>query len=411
MLDIKFIRENPEKIKKATRDKQLDPKVVDRLLAVDRKRRNLLQKVDRLRAARNKLKAMEIEKGRRLKEQLKKLEPSLREVQEEFERLMLLIPNPAKPDVKVGEDESENEVIKKWGEPTKFDFKPRDHVELGEMLDLIDVKRTAKISGPRFGYLKNEAVLLEFALVKFALETLIKEGFIPVVPPVIIKEEVMEGLGYLEHGGREDMYVFEKDGLVLVGTSEQSIIPMHADEVLEEKELPKHYVGFSSCFRREAGAYGKDTRGIFRVHQFDKVEMIAFTKPEDSDKEHEYLLSLEEKLVQKLKLPYQVVKMCTGDLGSPAARKYDIEAWFPGQDRYREITSTSTCTDFQARRLNIRYRHQGKVNFVHILNGTAIAIGRVLIAILENCQQEDGSVQVPEILQKYVGKKIIKPRE
>ena len=411
MLDIKFIRENPEKIKKATRDKQLDPKVVDRLLAVDRKRRNLLQKVDRLRAARNKLKAMEIEKGRRLKEQLKKLEPSLREVQEEFERLMLLIPNPAKPDVKVGEDESENEVIKKWGEPTKFDFKPRDHVELGEMLDLIDVKRAAKISGPRFGYLKNEAVLLEFALVKFALETLIKEGFIPVVPPVIIKEEVMEGLGYLEHGGREDMYVFEKDGLVLVGTSEQSIIPMHADEVLEEKELPKHYVGFSSCFRREAGAYGKDTRGIFRVHQFDKVEMIAFTKPEDSDKEHEYLLSLEEKLVQKLKLPYQVVKMCTGDLGSPAARKYDIEAWFPGQDRYREITSTSTCTDFQARRLNIRYRHQGKVNFVHILNGTAIAIGRVLIAILENCQQEDGSVQVPEILQKYVGKKIIKPRE
>lgn len=410
MLDIKFIRENPEKIKKATQDKQLDPKIVDKVLAIDKRRRVLLQKTDSLRAERNKLKKEEVERGREIKKQLKKLEPSLWDVQKEFEKLILLVPNPARPDVKVGKDESENEIIKKWGEPPKFDFKPRDHAEIGETLDLVDVKRAANVSGPRFGYLKNEAVLLEFALVQFAFDALIKEGFTPLVPPVIIKEKMMRGLGYLEHGGREDMYVFEKDGLVFVGTSEQSIIPMHADEIFDEKELPKHYVGFSTCFRREAGAYGRDTRGIFRVHQFDKVEMIAYIKPENSDKEHEYLLSLEEGIVQKLKLPYQVVKMCTGDLGHPAARKYDIEAWFPGQNKYREVTSTSTCTDYQARGLNIRYRHQGEVDFVHILNGTAVAIGRILIAILENYQQEDGSVRVPEILQGYVGKKVIGPK-
>jgi seryl-tRNA synthetase len=278
---------------------------------------------------------------------------------------------------------------------------------LGEKLDIIDVQRASKISGARFYFLKNDGALLEFALRELAFELLLKEGFIPVLPPVMIKTEVMKGLGYMENGGDEDMYVFEKDGLVLVGTAEQSIVAMHQDDTFEAKDLPKRYVGFSTCFRREAGSYGKDTKGILRAHQFDKVEMVSFVKQGEDDKEHEYLLSLEEKLLQALKLPYQVVKMCTGDLGFPAARKYDIEAWIPSENKYREITSASTTTDFQARRLNIKYREQNGTEFANILNGTAFST-RPIIAILENYQQEDGSILVPEVLQKYLNKKVIK---
>ena len=280
-------------------------------------------------------------------------------------------------------------------------FKTRDHLELGEGLDVIDVKRAAKVSGTRFGYLKHEAALLEFALIQLAMETLIKEGFIPVIPPVLIKRDVMRGLGYMEHGADEDMFAIEKDGLLLAGTAEHTVIAMHKDETFNKKDLPKRYVGFSSAFRREAGSYGKDTKGILRVHQFDKVEMVSFVTPEDDDKEHEYLLSLEEKFFQSLEIPYQVVKMCTGDLGFPTARKYDIEAWIPSQTKYREVTSASTTTDFQARRLNIKYQDGSERKYVHILNGTAFAIGRTLIAILENFQQEDGSILVPRVLQKY----------
>ena len=252
--------------------------------------------------------------------------------------------------------------------------------------------------------------MLEFALVRLALETLIKEGFTPVIPPVMIKLDSMQGMGYLEHGGVDNMFVLEKDSLVLVGTSEQSIGPMHMNEVLDVKTLPRRYVGFSTCFRREAGSYGKDTRGILRVHQFDKVEMFSFTRPEDGDAEHEFLLSLEEKLMQNLELPYQVTKMCSGDLGDPAARKYDINAWFPSENCYRETHSTSTTTDFQSRRLNIKYRKKdGTSAFVHMLNGTAFS-QRPILAILENYQQEDGSVRVPEVLQEFVGKDIIKSK-
>ena len=331
----------------------------------------------------------------------------MKEYEEDLKKLLLQIPNPPKEDVKVGKNDTENDIVKTWGEPPKFDFQPKDHLTLGEALGIIDVERASKISGARFYFLKNEGALLEFALREFAFELLIKEGFTPVIPPVMIKTEVMKGLGYMENGGDEDMYIFEKDGLVLVGTSEQSIVSMHKDEVLDVKELPKRYVGFSTCFRREAGSYGKDTRGILRAHQFDKVEMVSFVKQGEDDKEHEYLLSIEEKLLQSLGTPYQVVKMCRGDLGFPAARKYDLEAWIPSEGKYREVTSTSTTTDFQARRLNIKYREEGKNEFVNILNGTAFST-RPLIAIIENFQQEDGSIQVPEVLQKYVGKKVIK---
>jgi len=412
MLDIKFIRENPDKVKKASRDKQRDPKVVDELLQADKKRREILQRIEKLRSERNKLTKEDIKRGRGIKAKLKTLDPELKEATAEFEELMFQVPGFPAKDVPVGKDESENVVVRTWGKIPKFDFKPRDHLELGELLDLIDVRRAAKVSGARFGYLKNEAVQLEFALVNFVFGMLTKEGFVPVVPPVLIRKEMMRNMGYLEHSGAANMYLFKKDGLVLVGTSEQSIGPMHADEVFEVEDLPRRYVGFSTCFRREAGSYGKDTRGIFRVHQFDKLEMFSFIEPqkEADKKEHEYFLSMEEKLVQALKIPYQITKMCTGDLGDNTARKYDVNCWLPSQKKYRETHSTSTCTDFQARRLNIRYRKNGKVDFLHTLNGTAIAIGRMIIAILENYQQKDGSVLIPEVLQKYIGKNKITPK-
>ena len=408
MLDITFIRENTEKVKAGVAAKQFDPKIVDEVLKLDETRRKLIVEVEELRAKRNKAaEKKDIEEGKKVKEELKKIEPELTKAEEEFKKALNQIPNLPAEDVKEGKDERENEVTKKWGEPKKFSFKAKDHLELGEALGIIDVERASKVSGSRFAYLKADAVLLEFALVQFALETLVKEGFVPVVPPVFIKKEMMGAMGYLEHGGEGDMYVFDKDGLVLIGTSEQAIGPMHANETLGD--LPLRYVGFSSCFRRESGSYGKDTRGVLRVHQFDKVEMFSFTKQEDSDKEHEYLLSLEEKLFKALEIPYQVVKMCSGDLGAPASRKYDLEAWMPGQGEYREVTSTSTTTDFQARRLNIKYQSGGKTGYVHTLNGTAFAIGRTIIAILENYQQEDGSIEIPEVLRKWVGKDTITP--
>jgi seryl-tRNA synthetase len=341
---------------------------------------------------------------------LEKEENALKAVGEELKTEVLKIPNPAKADVKSGKNDTENDVVRKVGEIAKFNFKPKDHLTIGEALDIIDTQRAAKISGARFYFLKNEGALLEFALRQLAFEILLKEGFVPVIPPVLIKKEVMKGLGYMEKGGDEDMYIFEKDNLVLVGTAEQSIVSMHQDEVFDEKDLPRRYVGFSTCFRREAGSYGKDTRGILRAHQFDKIEMVSYVKQGEDDKEHEYLLSLEEKLLQALEIPYQVVKMCTGDLGFPAARKYDLEAWVPSENKYREVTSTSTTTDFQSRRLNIKYfDKENKKEFVNILNGTAFST-RPIIAILENYQQIDGSVIIPKVLQKYLNIKKISPK-
>jgi seryl-tRNA synthetase len=276
---------------------------------------------------------------------------------------------------------------------------------------LIDIERAAKVSGSRFGYLKKEAALLEFALIKMSLDILVKEGFVFVIPPVMIKSKAMKAMGYIDtEADKEESYYFDKDDLYLVGTSEQAIGPMHMNEILEEKDLPLHYVSFSTCFRREAGSYGKDTKGILRVHQFDKLEMFSFCKPEDSVAEHKYFVSLEEKLMQQLKLPYRVVQLCSADFARPSSSTIDIETWFPGENKYRETHSSSNCTDFQARRLNIRYKNNktGKLEFVHMLNGTVFS-QRPILAILENYQQQNGSVEIPKVLQKFSGfKKISK---
>jgi len=418
MLDIKFIRENPKKVKEGCKQKQAKVDV-DLLLEVDKKRQENLKALEDMRAQKNRA-SREIAKTKNEKEKRKiilkmqeldsnsdRLNKILKELDKEFNDLMLQTPNLPQEDVPVGQDERDNVVLREIGEKTKFDFKPKDYLEIAEKLDLIDVKRAAKVSGTRFAYLKNEAVLLEFSLIKLAFDVLTKKGFVPVLPPVMLKAEMARGMGYLEQNDKEEAYYLPQDNLYLIGTAEQSIGTMHAEETFREEELPKRYVAFSTCFRREAGAYGKDTRGILRIHQFDKVEMFSFCRPEDSIKEHKFFLELEEKLMQALKLPYRVMNICTGDLGRPAAAKYDIEAWLPSENKYRETHSTSNCTDFQARRLNIRYRtRQGQLKFTHMVNGTAFSQRPILI-IIENYQQKDGSILVPEVLQKYLSFKKI----
>jgi len=413
-MDINFFKDNNLEIKKAllAKNLQLD---LDEIEKLDQKRKKLQLEVDNLRSQKNSL-TRKLGKNAqpqviKIKQSLKQLEPKLKDTLSKIQALLDKIPNLPKADVPVGKDESQNIIIKKWGRPPIFDFQPKDHIHLGKSLDLIDLEKASQISGSRFYYLKNEAVLLEFALINFATKFLVEERFTPLLPPVLIKPSSMRPMGYLEHGEDNEVYHLEKDDLYLIGTSEQSIGPYHQNETIEAKKLPLRYFAFSTCFRREAGSYGKDIKGIIRVHQFDKLEMFSFTLPGQSDKEHEYLLSLEEKLMQKLKIPYQVVKMCTGDLGLTAARKYDIEAWLPSQQKYRETHSTSTCTDYQSRRLNIRYRKDNKKGFIHTLNGTALAIPRILIAILENNQQKDGTIQVPEKLVEYTGFEKIKPKK
>lgn len=411
MLDIKFIRENPKVVEDGAKAKGVKVDV-KKLLGLDEKRVKLIEKRDILRAKKNssaKPTPAEIAEIKKSKVELEKIEKELSTIESAWTKLMLEIPNPPRPDVKVGSDDSENYEIRKEGVIPKFDFKPKDHIELTEKSQEIDMARGAKVSGSRFVYLKGKVAQLEMAVINYTFDTLVKEGFIPVFPPILISANSMEAMGYLEHGGEDETYHFVKDDLYLVGTSEQSVGPMHAGETFTETELPLRYAAFSTCFRREAGSYGKDTKGIIRVHQFDKIEMFSFTRPEDSDKEHEFLLETEEKLMRGLKLPYHVIGIVSGDLGAPAARKFDIETWIPSQEKYRETHSTSTCTDFQARRLNIKFRKDdGTKEFVHTLNGTAFAIGRILVAILENYQQKDGSIKVPEVLQKYTGFKEIK---
>ena len=415
MLDIKFIRNHPDKVKESCKQKHIKVDV-DLLLEVDKKRRQTLQALEDMLAQKNqaskiisrtkdeKEKRKLILEMRELDENSDRLTKVLKESEGEFNNLMLQIPNLPFDDVPVGKDGKENIVLKKWGEPTKFDFQPKNYLELAENLDLIDVKRAAKISGTRFGILKKEAVLLEFSLINFTFETLIKDGFIPVIPPIMLKPEMLEKSGHLSEKDKPERYFIEKDNAYLAGTAEQPIAAMHADEIFDEKDLPRRYLGFSTCFRREAGAYGKDTKGIFRVHQFDKIEMFSICHPEKSRQEHQFLLSCQEKLMQSLKIPHRILQICTGDLGFPAAAAYDVEAWIPSENRYRETHTTFNDTDFQTRRLNIRYRDSKtkKLEFTHALNGTAFAIGRTLIAIIENYQQRDGSIKVPEVLEKYL---------
>ncbi len=419
MLDIKFIRDNSEIVKEGVKKKgvKID---IDKLLETDKKLRETLRALEDMRAQKNKA-TKEISRIKEAKEKKKivlqmreldknsdRLTQALRESEETFNHLMFQIPNLPQEEVPIGKDGSENKVLRKVGEKPKFGFKFKDYLTLAESLDLIDIKRASKTSGSRFSFLKNEAVLLEFALINLAFDSLKKDNFQQVIPPVMLKPEMARGTGYFEATDVNEAYFIQKDSLFLVGTSEQSLLAMHAGEILEEKELPKKYLGFSTCFRREAGSYGKDTKGILRVHQFDKIEMFCLSKPEDAKKEYVLFLERQERLMKLLKLPYRVIRMCTGDLGFPAASKYDIETWIPSENCYRETHSVSNCTDFQARRLNIRYRNKsGKLEFVHTINGTAFAIGRMLIAVIENYQQEDGSILVPEILQKYTGVKKI----
>lgn len=419
MIDIKLLRDNPQKISEnlKKRGSKIDLKKIS---LIDKKRREILQEIESLRAnqnqaneaivkARGKEKEKKISQMKKIAQKIKELNPKLQKVEEEFNELVLELPNILRDDVKIGQSDQDNEVIKIVGRPPKFSAKSgfplKDYLTLAKELDLIDTERAAKVSGSRFGYLKNEAVLLEFALVQLAFDILRKEGFTIMVPPVMISGQAMAAMGFLTTHGKDEVYHLEKDNLYLVGTSEQSIGPYHLNEILPEESLPRRYAGFSTCFRREAGSYGKDTKGILRVHQFDKIEMFSFTKPEQSDKEHEFLLSVEEKLMQELELPYRVVKLCSADTGTAVAKTYDIETWLPSEGRYRETHSTSNCTDYQARGLNIRYKNKatGKNELVHTLNGTAFAIGRMIIVILENYQQHDGSILVPEALKKYIG--------
>ncbi|MBI4433868.1 serine--tRNA ligase [Candidatus Uhrbacteria bacterium] len=421
MLDCKLIREQPDVVAAALRSKGV---VIDltRILALDVERRELQGRVEAV-AAEKRASSARIANAAgaermQLLEALKDVDQRgdvdaerLKQVDQELQGLLWQLPNIPLPDVKMGRDDSENEIIRSVGLLPQFPFPPRASWELGPSLGMFDTERAGKVSGSRFGYLLGHGALLEFALLRYALRTLTAAACTPVVPPVLIGSAAMDAMGYTLHGGKEETYYLDRDDLYLVGTSEQSIGPMHMGEIFTEAELPKRYMGFSTCFRREAGTYGKDTKGIFRVHQFDKIEMFSFTTAAAADAEHERLLALEEQLLQGLGLPYQVVKMCTGDLGVPAARKYDLEAWFPSERRYRELTSTSTCTDWQARRLRIRYRPAdgGSLQFVHTLNGTAFAIGRTICAILEHYQQADGSVIVPEVLRTDVGSDCILP--
>jgi seryl-tRNA synthetase len=414
MLDLKLIRSDPERVKAAL-ERRGAGEEVDELLALDSRRRELLPQIEGAQAERKTLSKQigeEKQKGNeaadlvaavgRLKEQIEAGKAELEEVDAGIERVAIALPNLPDPDAPDGMTEEDAVVIREEGERPSFDFEPLDHLEIGTRLGVIDVEAAARVSGSRFAYLKGDLVLVEMALVRYALDLVGSEGHEPVVPPVLVREDALYGTGFLPEA-RDQIYEVPKDDLFLIGTSEVSLAALHADEILDADRLPIRYAGFSTCFRREAGAAGRDTRGIFRVHQFDKVEMFSFVLPADSPAEHERLLAIEERILTELEIPYRVVNVAAGDLGAPAAKKYDCEGWIPSQDRYRELTSCSNTTDFQARRLACRYRAaDGETpRTVHTLNGTAIAVGRTLVALLENRQESDGSFSLPTILHSY----------
>ncbi len=405
MLDVDVIRKNPDAVKEmmAARNKTTD--LVDQFLDADARWRALMQEIEEMRALQKKLSAQrEIELAKSNKAQLQEKEGLLADVAAERRRVLLEIPNMPFSDVPRGKNESENVVLKTVGDVPAFDFEVRDHLELGERLDMIDTKKAAEVSGSRFYYLKNAGALLEFALIRYAIDVLTNEGFSPVIVPVMIKPDVYERMGRLTDSQKEERYYLDKDDAYLVGSAEHTLGPLHMDESFAEKEFPKRYVGFSTCFRREAGTYGKDTRGILRVHQFDKVEMYVFSHPQHSEEEHRFMLSMQEKLWQGLGIPYRVVAICTGDMGPTDARQFDIEAWVPSQKMYREVASCSNTTDYQTRGINTKIKYaDGTSDYAHALNATALALGRAIIAIMENNQQKDGSIIVPEALRAYLG--------
>jgi seryl-tRNA synthetase len=415
MIDIKFLRENPDVVRASQKGRGEDVAIVDQVLASDELKRTAITEFEQLRAEQNLLsksvsaakgdeKAALLANSKELADKVKAADAKRAEIEAQANALAMAISNILDPEAPIGGEE-DFVVIEHVGTPRDFaaaGFEPKDHVELGKLLGAIDTERGAKVSGSRSYYLTGVGALLEFALVNYAITSATKAGFTPVIPPVLVKPAAMEGTGFLGQAA-ENVYHLEKDDYYLVGTSEVPLAAFHMDEILDGAKLPMRYAGYSTCFRREAGSYGKDTRGIIRVHQFDKVEMFSFCKPEEAKEEHKRLLQWEKDFLNAMEIPYRVIDVASGDLGSSANRKFDIEAWIPTQSAYREVTSTSNCTEFQARRLNIRYKDSDGTKAVATLNGTLVAIPRMIVAILENHQNADGSVNVPGALQPFLG--------
>ncbi len=422
MLDIRFIKEHLEQVKKNITDRNM---VADADLVVKLydEKTALQQKLDSLRQQRNENAAKMkgkleqdvrnalIAEGKKLKEDIAAIEKEFEEAEKAFKVAMMDIPNMAHPDAPIGKEDKENLEVKKWGNIPQFDFQPKDHVELCEALDLVDFETATRVSGTKFYYLKNEAVILELALTRYVMDIIMKEGFTPFITPDVAKEEVAAGIGFNPRGEESNIYTVEGTGTCLVGTAEITLGGYFAGKTIDASKLPIKMAGLSHCFRREAGAAGQFSKGLYRVHQFSKVEMFIYCLPEKSDEMHQYIRSVEEKIFQGLDVPYRVVDTCTGDLGASAYRKYDLEAWMPGRGDYGEITSTSNCTDFQARRLGIKYKDENGTNYLHMLNGTAMALTRAMIAIIENNQQADGSILIPKNLVPYTGFDRIVPKK
>lgn len=424
MLDPKFIRDNVDAVQANIRNRNVDAsaELVARLYD---ERNAAIKELEALRASRNdNAKRMKqpldaderaalVEEGKRLKAQIPELEQKVKDIEANLNEEAARIPNMSHPDAPIGSTDADNAELKRVGSPTEFPFAPRDHITIAEELDLIDFETATKVSGTKFYYLRNEAVFLEFALSRYAMDVLVKHGFTPTITPDIAREDVARGIGFNPRGAESNIYTLEGEGTCLVGTAEITLGGYHADSILDADSLPIRMAGFSHCFRREAGAAGQFSKGLYRVHQFSKVEMFVYCRPEESEKIHDELLAIEEEIFQGLEVPYRVVDTCTGDLGGPAYRKYDIEAWMPGRGEtgdWGEVTSASNCTDYQARRLGVRFREEKNRRLVHMLNGTAIAVSRAIIAILENHQQEDGSIRIPERLRPYFGSDSIGPR-
>jgi seryl-tRNA synthetase len=412
MIDIRLIRDQIDLVKTGVSAKGYPVELVDQVLELDKKRRDLLTRVESLRAERNTLGKDQIDRGKQIKTEVKELEPQLEELEQKLQESISAIPNLPLSSVPSGKGESDNVEVRKWGTPRQFDFTPKDHLELGTSLKILDFEAGSKVSGSQFFFLYNEGVILELALMRFAIDLLAKEGFTPVITPDMAKSRFYLGTGYNPKGSEAQTYTIEGEDLGLIATAEVTLAGKHADDILPEAILPLKYVGYSHCFRREAGAYGKYSKGLYRVHQFTKAEMFIYCKPEQSEELHQHILSMEEKIYQTLDLPYRVLEMCAGDLGAMAAKKYDVEAWMPGRNDYGEVTSTSNCTDYQARNLNIRFRREdGSIEYLHMLNGTALVSSRVPLAILENFQNADGSVTIPAALVPYMGTDKIWPKD
>ena len=424
MLDYKFIKDNLAAVKENIKNRNMTADA-DLVVELFDKRTELVTEQQLLQQKRNEnAKAMKqkldndkrqelIEIGKKLKEEVAVVDEKLADIEVKLDEAARQIPNMVHPNAPIGKLDTENLEVKKFGTPRQFTFEPKDHVQLAEELDLIDFDRATKVSGPKFYYLKNEAVFLEQALIMYALNTLRKHGFETFITPDVAKEEILKGIGFNPRGNESNVYSIEEEGTCLVATAEITLGGFHSGEILDKSKLPLLYGGLSHCFRREAGAAGQFSKGLYRVHQFDKVEMFAYATPEQSDEIHEKLRQIEEEIFEGLGLPFHVVDTCTGDLGAPAYRKWDLEAWMPGRNggEYGEVTSTSNCTDYQSRRLNIKYKDDdGKNKYVHTLNGTAIAVGRAMLAIFENYQNEDGSITIPEVLVPYCGFNKIGPK-